>query len=280
MSNTTHGATRAKLLENGYVPVAANRESGFLASEEPAAVLVAPTSDCKLEDFRKRQMVVLAVIARDSRIRAEIMKVLAAYGIGKSVYRVGSDGTEMYFVRFDSLTPMTITTNPATGEHEPAFAILSHAPVNPREFTTSALVRLDGKWVNGDLLATPREKLPGLNSGQLDAIFKDVTDAIYKCAPKAEYVPPPVDPRIRAKRLALEAELAKRTDDAIWREVEGRLRSVSGMGATSWEKAAATARANSDDVRIATYDAIVAERAEAELRALPYSARRARHASL
>jgi hypothetical protein len=264
MSNTTHGATRQKLIENGYAPIAANREFGFLPSDEPGAVLLSPAyqSDCGgLKDFASRRLVVLAVVASAAAVRSDILKVLAVHGVGKSICRVGSDSSELYFVRFDNahgLPPQSYTTKPVQGEHDPAFALLSHSR-KLDGVSESALVRLDGTWKNGDLLTTPRSKLPSLDFTAISSILAEVEAVLNKSTPKVEYVLPPVNLQAKAERLRIEAELAKRTDETVWQIVAERSRSASSFGISEWERAASRERAESPENRIAVYDEIVAE---------------------
>jgi hypothetical protein len=76
MSNTTHGATRVKLIENGYAPVALDRSFGFMSADEPAAILTVPgyASEGGLADYDNLRLIAIAIIARDTKVRADIGK--------------------------------------------------------------------------------------------------------------------------------------------------------------------------------------------------------------
>lgn len=268
MSNTTHGATRAKLIENGYAPVAMDRSYGFMSADSPGAMLTVPgyQSECGLADYDKRKVITLAIIARDTKVRTDILKVLSKH-VGKSpVVRVSSDGGEHYVCQWnDSTVPYSMWTDPLTGEYDPAAAVISQV-TDSQGKRQPALIRLDGEWRGGSPLTVPRSKLPTLDGGKLAAMFDEIKAVLRQHLPVAEYRVPLSPDAIRAKaeRERLEAEVQKRSDAEIWQMVEQRARTVASSGAAQWDKARNSALVQTDQWRISTYDAIVAEREETE----------------
>jgi hypothetical protein len=268
MSNTTHGATRHKLIENGYAPVSADtRAFGFMVADEPAAIATVPGYASEaggLADYDKRHVIAVAIIARNTKVRADIVRTLAKFGVGKGPVRVASDGTELHLIRWDGYEVPHAMTDRVPGEHDPAAAVISQT-FDASGKKQPALIRVDGTWRNGDLLTTLRSKLPALDAAKLAAMFEEIKAVLRQHSPIAEYRAPLSAEAVRAKaeRGRLETELGKRSDAEVWQLVAARAQVVAGTGAAQWDKARNAALVQTDQWRISMYDTIVAERQEA-----------------
>jgi hypothetical protein len=182
MTLTTYGVLREKLIANGYVPTSALRPGsyGWQFSDDPAAVVCIPQhgSNCEVPDAHKHTIASLNVLARDPKVRAAIVAVLAKHGIKGGPVRTDSAGNDAYLVRLDDeYSP------PQSEEIERAFAVGGFIR-NPRSGNESAIIRCDVEWRNGDLLTTPRAQLPGIaDADTLRAIVSAVREVVMKYRP-------------------------------------------------------------------------------------------------
>jgi hypothetical protein len=277
MNNNTLGAVAHTLRANGYAPVAMDRSYGFISADEPGAILTVPgyASECGLADYDKRRVIAIAVTSRDTEARADILKVLAKFGVGKGPVRIASDGAEYHIIKWDGYDVPHAMTDKLPGEYDPAAAVISQV-YDGKGKMQPALIRVDGTWQNSDLLKTPRNKLPALDSGKLNALFDEIKAVLRQHCPVAEYRAPlsAEGQRAKAERERLEIELTKRTDTEIWQLVEQRARVVGESGAAQWDKSRNAALVLTDAWRVQAYDSIVSERQEAAA----VEARRKRHA--
>jgi hypothetical protein len=278
MNNNTLGAVAHTLRANGYAPVAMDRSYGFMSADEPGAILTVPgyASECGLIDFDKRRVIAIAVTARGTEARADILKVLAKHGVGKGPVRVASDGAEYHVIRWDGYDVPRATTDKLPGELDPAAAVVSQV-YDGKGKIQPALIRVDhGTWRNSDLLKTKRSDLPALDTAKLATLFEEIKAVLRQHLPVAEYKVPlsAEGQRAKAERERLESLLSERTDPEILQAVEQRAQVVGASGAAQWDKARNAALVQTDAWRIGAYDAIVAERQEAAAA----EGRRKRHA--
>jgi len=264
----TLGVVAQTLRDNGYAPVAMDRSYGFMSADEPAAVAAVPGYASEaggLADYDKRRVIAIAVTARDTEARADILKVLAKFGVGKGPCRVASDGAEYHVIKWDGYDVPHAATDKLPGEFDPAAAVVSQV-YDGKGKMQPALISVDhGTWKNGDLMTTPRSKLPALDGGKLAALFEEIKDVVRQHLPVAEYKAPlsAEGQRAKAERERLEKEIESRTDAEIWQLVEQRARVVAESGAAQWDKARNAALVQTDQWKIEAYDTIVAERQEA-----------------
>jgi hypothetical protein len=256
----TYGNTRLKLESTmGYAAASTNGSRSHRAHDEPAAILLGNPG---------ANVGALTVSVRDTKARAEVLKILGKHGLSKSPRRVDSAENVTFIFALSAYDrPYSKQSKPLNGETDPAVSLDTFATDQATRTETNYTLALNGEWVNGSPLSVPRGDLPTVD---LDAIFKDV-DALLGAAEPA-YEPAKLPPEMEAKiaaarkvREAQKAELAKRTDESIWAIVDAAARNVKqrGIGATPHDQAEAILRAESHESRIAHYDQIVAERAEA-----------------
>jgi hypothetical protein len=274
----TYGATRDRLLKNGYTPTSLINPGahGPIIADEPAAVFLVSEygKACGVADADKRNVVVITICARDKKARAEIAAVFSKHGLDSGPRRTDTMGNGSYVVRFNGNTVFDRATSAVKGELDPAVILQGlHSDTRTRDERASHVLRLDGTWTNSTLLETPRSKLPTVD---LDALFKEVEALLTVAEPYVEpQLPPELAAKIAARRKELEAqkaEIAERTDSSIWEIVDAAIVNLEhrgGFGATPLDQANTIIRAKSHESRIAHYDAIAQERAEAaELRAV------------
>jgi len=272
MNNNTLGAVAQTLRDNGYAPVAMDRSYGFMSADEPAAIATVPGYASEaggLADYDKRRVIAIAITARDSKVRADILKTLAKYGVGRGPARVASDGAEYHVIRWDGYDVPHVMTDKLPGEYDAAMCVLSQV-YDGKGKMQPALIRVDhGTWKNGDLLTTPRSKLPALDSGKLAALFEEIKDVVRQHLPVAEYKAPlsAEGQRAKAERERLESLLSERTDAEIWQLVTDRARTLAATGMAAWDRARNAALVETDKWKIEAYDQTLGERTAAEAKA-------------
>jgi hypothetical protein len=161
----TLGATREKLIANGYVPVSAldpherviSQHGRHVMSEHPPAVLCHALVLTPLQDP-----------TLDRRVRA----LLEKRGLLRGPVRLGSDGCEMRPVRFnDQRWPLA-----ALAER----VVITNKPT---------VIPLDAQWPQGDLFGIPYAQLPEANVDWGLDLFRDIDGLPYRIA--EEQQPPP-----------------------------------------------------------------------------------------
>jgi hypothetical protein len=268
----TYGAIRDRLLKNGYTPTSLINPGahGPLVADEPAAVFLVSEYEkaCGVADADKRNIVVITICARDKKARAEIAAVFSKHGLDSGPRRTDTMGNDSYVVRFDGRIVFDRVASAVKGELDPAVILQGlYSDTRTRGERASHVLRLDGTWTNSTLLETPRSKLPMVD---LDALFKAVDALVGVAEPYvAAELPPEMQAKIakaRKERERQQAELAFRTDSSIWAIVDAAILNLEhrgGFGATPVDQANAIIRAKSHESRIAHYDTIAQDRADA-----------------
>jgi hypothetical protein len=179
----TYGATRAKLIANGYAPVSASAQQGHRVADEPAAIVLIPRhSDVRGMD--SRTVGALFVCVEDTKARAEIVKILASHGLGKSPVRVDSAGSLAYLFAITSYEePYSQRSEPFVGETEAAVLLDTFTRENAAGIPESYIMRLDGTWENGSPLTVRRGALPEIN---ISEIFHEIGKVLDKHTPTYE----------------------------------------------------------------------------------------------
>lgn len=184
MTLNTYGALCEKLIENFYVPTSAIRPGahGWHVADDPAAVVCIPRvgGACGVVGAEKLTVVTLNVLARDAKLRAAMVAVLATHGIKGGPIRTDSAGNDAYIVRWENdYYP------PHSDEIEGAFAVGGWVKdISPFGRHESAIIRCDGEWRGGDLISTPRSALPSIeDEEQLKTIVSAVREVIVSHGP-------------------------------------------------------------------------------------------------
>jgi hypothetical protein len=161
----TYGATRAKLIENGFFACSAMRpdaKHNHALSEDIGAIkCISPRS------FPAPSTNVVAVIITAVNKKRHLA-VLAKHGLAAGPCRTDSAGNLTYVLRYDEYSPiLSRQSEKLDGEAEAAVILDSG----------SGIIRLDGTWSNGDLLSTPRSDLPAIDNAGIEALFEELKAA-------------------------------------------------------------------------------------------------------
>jgi hypothetical protein len=196
----TYGATKERLIANGYAPVSVlspNEKRGYRIAEDPAGALCMPND-------RERRVVSLIVTAKDKDLRAAILGIIEKQ-LGRGPVRTSSDGSEHRPLRYEEweVAPSRSWSPWGAPADQDRAVILEHAGRSgPGAVLESAIVCLSGTWAKGDLLSTQRARLPVIDRAGIDALFR----ALEALPTKAE---PYVQPTVPADRALSPAELSR-----------------------------------------------------------------------
>jgi hypothetical protein len=190
---TTYGATRAKLLTNGYAPCSAvHRDTGWQRIDDPGAILLCPQNvDNALPDATDRQCVALIVTTLDKELRAEVIATLVKFGLANGPCRVASDGSVAYLMRWEG-HELALTRNTASLAHgdDPAIVLDCVTRIgDPSQPFLVGTMRIDGEWKGGSPLSVSRSKLPAVESATLGTVWSALDKLVDMRAAPPQEVP-------------------------------------------------------------------------------------------
>lgn len=218
----TIGATLRRIHANGYAGTSAlnsdrivssrasahQRDSAVALSEHPAAVMCYPriSNGSFLEDGEFREVISLVVTAyllSDSAQWKGVKSVLEEYGLLSGPVRTDAFGNLLRPLKWSG-PPIFDGEHTArlTFDEDDATVFLEHA-IEPgryirrtdefgrtRELAAEPigthLIPLDGEWRNGDLLSTPRDRLPELLPADRTRLIADIERARWELRPAVQ----------------------------------------------------------------------------------------------
>jgi hypothetical protein len=217
----TLGATWRRLIANGYAPTSAShpdrivsqpseRDSFIRLAEHPAAVFCRPTAalGCELEDAEQRQVLLLVLTAyllSDAKQWKAVQPELESRKLLSGPHVIDSCGNRVHVLRYSG-QPIFDGEQSArlAFDADDSTVLLEHAIAPGRQLTRtdpwgnmhrvasepvgSHVIALDGEWKSGDLLSTPRSKLPELLAKDLARLIPDVELARWEARPAAARV--------------------------------------------------------------------------------------------
>jgi hypothetical protein len=152
------GASRAKLIANGYSPTSLLSPDadlpGYLTTEHPAALRTRAANPLAA---------LILVSPEDTALDQRIRSLLDRRGLQRSPCRVGSDQSELWPLQCQGdLTEWQVLDG--------AVELICTVALGMGQGTLSALIPLDGAWLKGDLCSVPYAKLPALSAGDADVL--------------------------------------------------------------------------------------------------------------
>jgi hypothetical protein len=170
------GASRAKLIANGYEPtslLAPDADlSAYLTTEHPPAVRTRAANPLAA---------LILMSPADTALDQRIRSVVERRGLQRGPCRVASDTSELWplqcqgdlteWVALDGAVTLICTVNLGAGQG-----------------TRASLIPLDGVWLRGDLCSVLYAKLPALSAEDCMALFRE----LEALKPPEPYVLPPM----------------------------------------------------------------------------------------
>jgi hypothetical protein len=191
--NLTYGATRDRLLQNGYAAASLLRPDrhDFEVSDDPAAVMAIPRSHSwkLLPDNEARQIFAIVITTKDAALRKAIVTLFDALSIGGGPTCTNSAGAEIRIFRNSSHDPMLQRSSETVkGSVEPAVVLATWERRDPRFPPISALIPLSGEWKNGSPLTVKHSTLPELLDADAIRLFTSLHDVM----PRTPFVMPEI----------------------------------------------------------------------------------------
>jgi hypothetical protein len=213
------GATWRRLIALGYAPTSSShpdrycsrpgeRDSFIALSDHPAAGFCRPTAalGCELEDAEQRQIVLLVITAyllSDAKQWRAVQSVLDARKLLSGPHVVDSFGNRTHVLKYSGQPIFDGEASARlTHDADDSTVFLAHAIAPGRQLNRtdqwgnmqrvavepvgSHTISLDGEWKGGDLLSTPRSKLPELLGADLVRLIPDVELARWDARPLAK----------------------------------------------------------------------------------------------